>query len=111
MSLVRKQTQDNRVLGINAGRQRREAQAVITELANDVDRRRRVYRDDAVHTGEEGRSKETLAAQMRRTAEMTPEIIRLRKLGWTYLDIANETGVSQSTALNVCTRARKRGAL
>lgn len=89
---IRRQTSVNRHLGINAGRQRREAQGAVEEAASNVDRRRQVYRDDAVHLGLEPYEVKALQRLRRRK-----RVAELRDLEWSDARIAIKLGVSVAT--------------
>jgi DNA-binding transcriptional regulator YiaG len=101
---MRGQTQTNRTLGINAGRQRREA-AGNRELISR-ERRAEVFRQDVEHTGNAGdpirqKSQDKRAAKLD-AAE--PLILQMRAAGATYEQMREATGLSQQHVAAVLSR-------
>lgn len=100
---MRAQTQVNRNLGLNAGRQRREA-AGNREAISQA-RRRDVFRQDVEHSGEAGDPKRQpprgRAAQLD-AAE--PTILQMRADGATYQQMQEATGLSQANVAAILSR-------
>jgi hypothetical protein len=109
---MRGQTQTNRTLGINAGRQRREA-AGNREAISQA-RRGEVFRQDAEHTGNAGdptRQPPQRRAAMLDAAE--PTVLQMRAAGATYPQIQEATGLSQANVAAILSRnglIRRQGA-
>lgn len=89
----RTQTRTNRHLGVNAGRQRREAQANRQEASANLDRRRQVYRDDVEYAGLEPAD----VARRKREARAR-RVVELRALELSFAQIAFKIGISVQTA-------------
>lgn len=100
---MRAQTQVNRHLGLNAGRERREA-AGNREAISQA-RRGEVFRQDAPHTGEAGDPKRQ--PTRRRAAKLDaaePTILQMRADGATYAEMVKATGLSQANVAAVLSR-------
>lgn len=92
---MRAQTQTNRILGINAGRERRTAEGSREEISQD--RRAQVFRQDADHAGNSGDP--IRAEQVARTARLALVVLALHenepRRG--QRSIAEELGIAQQT--------------
>jgi site-specific recombinase XerC len=90
---MRSQTQVNRVLGLNAGKERRSTAANRDEISEA--RREQVFRQDVKHTGNAGDP--TLAEKMARAAQSTLRILQLRAAapGMTTAELGRALGFSQ----------------
>ncbi len=101
---MRGQTQTNRTLGINAGRQRREA-AGNREAISQA-RRAEVFRQDVEHFGNAGDPIRT-RAQDARAAKLDaaePTIVQMRAAGATYQQMQEATGLSQANVMAILSR-------
>lgn len=101
---MRGQTQTNRTLGINAGRQRREAAGNRQAISHE--RRAQVFRQDVPHTGNAG---DPIRSQRQadRTARLDaaePTILTMRAAGATYQQMREATGLSQADVAAVLSR-------
>jgi hypothetical protein len=101
---MRAQTQTNRTLGINAGRERREAAGNREAISHH--RRSKVFRQDVEHTGNAG---DRIRPQLRseRTAKLDaaePVIVRMRAAGATYQQMRDATGLSQANVAAILSR-------
>lgn len=92
---MRAQTKVNRYLGLNAGRERREATSNREAISQT--RRGEVFRQDVEHSGNardpiRTRQQDTRAAKLD-AAE--PTILTMRAAGATYQQMREATGISQ----------------
>lgn len=100
---MRVQTKINRYLGLNAGRQRREAASNREAISQD--RRTEVFRQDVAHTGNAGDP--TRKSQLKRAAKLDaaePTILQMRADGATYQQMQEATGLSQTNVAAVLSR-------
>lgn len=101
---MRAQTQTNRTLGLNAGRQRREA-AGNREAISQA-RRAEVFRQDVEHTGNAG---DPIRSQvnLNRAAKLDaaePTVVQMRAAGATYAEMIEATGLSQANVAAILSR-------
>lgn len=103
---MRGQTQVNRTLGINAGRERREA-AGNREAISQA-RRGEVFRQDVAHTGGSGDpTRGQQKSSLKRLAKLDaaePMIVQMRAEGATYLQMQAATGLSQANVQAILSR-------
>lgn len=101
---MRGQTRTNRHLGLNAGRERREA-ASNREAISQA-RRAEVFRQDVEHTGNAGdpvrQKQQTERAAKLDAAE--PTVIQMRTAGATYQQMQEATGLSQANVAAILSR-------
>lgn len=101
---MRGQTQTNRVLGINAGRQRREAAG--NREAISAARRGEVFRQDVEHA-DSAFSPYRTGAQDDRIEKLDaaePLILQMHAAGATYLQMREATGLSHANVFAVLLR-------
>lgn len=101
---MRAQTRVNRYLGLNAGRQRREAASNHDAISQG--RRSDVFRQDVEHTGNAG---DPIRSQVNiiRAAKLDaaePMIVQMRADGATYAEMIKATGLSQANVAAILSR-------
>lgn len=106
---MRKQTGNNRMLGINSGRERRIAEGNRQELS--LDRRAQVFRQDVPHSGNDGdpiRNSPGWLAQREAHEEKLrlaePTIMEMHAAGATRAQMAEATGVSRDNVARILIR-------
>ena len=101
---MKAQTRTNRYLGINAGRERREAASNREEQSQE--RRAEVFRQDVEHTGNNGdRTRKVPTTKLgAKVNALEPAIIAMRSAGMTYEQIIKATGLSQQSVTKVLAR-------
>ena len=103
---MRGQTQVNRTLGINAGRERREA-AGNREAISQA-RRAEVFRQDVQHSGNAGDpmkpQQKHQAARLAKLDAAEPTVLQMRAEGATYPQMREATGLSQANVAAILSR-------
>lgn len=100
---MRAQSKTNRYLGLNAGRQRREAAGNREAISQG--RRSDVFRQDVEHSGEAGDPKrQPPRERAARLDAAEPTVLQMRAAGATYAEMMKATGLSQANVAAILSR-------
>lgn len=102
MATPRRQTQTNRHLGLNAGRERRTAASNREEISQQ--RRAEVFRQDVEHTGTDRAQTPRVTARAVKLRAVEPAILAMRAAGMTYEQIMKASGLSQQDISKIMSR-------
>lgn len=99
---LRRQTQTNRHLGLNAGQQRREAASNREEMSQE--RRAKVFRQDVEHTGTDRIRAPRVTQRDIKVRAAEPAIVAMRAAGMTYEQMMKASGLSQQDISKIMSR-------
>lgn len=99
---LRGQTQTNRHLGLNAGRERRQAASNREEMSQE--RRAEVFRQDVEHAGTDRIRPPRVTQRDVKLRAAEPAVLAMRAAGMTYEQIMKASGLSQQDISKIMSR-------